>query len=181
MIDDIKKVLYSEEDIKNAVDRMASEINRDYKDTSGNIVLLCILKGSLPFCADLMRRLEFPVELDCMKASSYGAGTTSSGKLNITLDIIRDDLENTDFIIAEDIMDSGLTLSCIRKMLLDRGARSVKVATLLNNPCRRKADIEPDYQGFIMPNEFVVGYGLDYNEKYRQLPYIGVLKPEIYG
>lgn len=180
MNDSIERILFTEEEIDEATKKVASEINKDYKDATGTTVLLCILKGSLVFCSDLMRKLNFPTELEFMKVSSYGSGTTSSGQLKVSLDINREDVKDVNFIIVEDIIDTGITLSRLHKMLLERGAKSVKTAALLNNPSRRRVDFEPDYVGLIMPNEFVVGYGLDYNENFRQLPYIGVLKPEIY-
>ncbi|MBO5883805.1 MAG: hypoxanthine phosphoribosyltransferase [Clostridia bacterium] len=180
MNDSIERILFTEEEIKEATAKVASEISRDYKDAEGTTVLLCILKGSLVFCSDLMRKLDFPTELEFMKVSSYGSGTISSGQLNITLDISRKDLSDINIIIVEDIIDTGITLSRIHDMLVKRGAKSVKTVALLNNPARRGTPYEPDYSGLFMPNEFVVGYGLDYNEKFRDLPYIGVLKPEIY-
>jgi hypoxanthine phosphoribosyltransferase len=127
-----------------------------------------------------MRQIELPTEVEFMKVSSYGSGTVSSGKLNITLDIARKDLTDVNILIVEDIIDTGITLSRIHEMLVERGAKSVKTVALLNNPTRRGTSYEPDYSGLYMPNEFVVGYGLDYDEKFRHLPYIGVLKPEIY-
>ena len=180
MNESIERILFTEEDIKEATKKVASRINADYKDITGTTVLLCILKGSLVFCSDLMRELDFPTELEFMKVSSYGSGTVSSGDLKISLDIGRDDISDVNFIIVEDIIDTGTTLSRLHALLLKRGAKSVKTATLLNNPSRRCVEYDPDYVGLMMPNEFVVGYGLDYNEQFRQLPYIGVLKPEIY-
>ena len=181
MTDSIEKVLYSKADIEEAVSRVAHDINRDYKDSGKKLVLVCILKGSLIFCSDLMRKIDRELTVEFMKASSYGAGTTSQGTINIQLDLTLNDPENTDIIIVEDIIDSGHTLSLLVKNLKDRGAASVKTVTLLNNPYRRAANIEPDYCGIKMTeNAFVVGYGLDYNEFYRNLDYIGVLKPEIY-
>ena len=174
----IEKVLVSEEELDATVSRIAAEIDRDYADK--NLLLLCILKGSVVFCGDLMKRLSIPCEIDCMKVSSYGAGTTSTKKINILLDLHRNDLSEKDILIVEDIIDSGRTLSYLTDYLRINGARSVKTVSLLDKPSRREVDFTPDYRGMIVPDEFVVGYGLDYAEKYRTLPYVGVLKPEIY-
>ena len=127
-----------------------------------------------------MKKLTVPVEIDCMKASSYGAGTVTTGTINIHLDLIRPDLDKCDLLIVEDIIDSGITLSYLTKYLKGKGARSVRTCTLLDKPSRRKVDFEADYRGIVIPDEFVIGYGLDYDEKYRALPYVGVLRPEIY-
>ncbi len=176
--DDVEKVLISEEKLEATVCRIAADIDRDYADK--NLLLLCILKGSIVFCGDLMKRLSIPCEIDCMKVSSYGAGTASTKKINILLDLHRTDLSEKDILIVEDIIDSGRTLSYLTEYLRINGARSVKTVSLLDKPSRREVDFTPDYRGMIVPDEFVVGYGLDYAEKYRTLPYVGVLKPEIY-
>ena len=178
---DIEKVLISEEELDAVVSRLADEINRDYRDSDKRVVLLCILKGSIIFMSDLMKKLHIPVEIECMKVSSYGSGTASSGNVKITLDIIRDDISDCDLLIVEDIIDSGNTLSYLVKYLTLKGASSVKTCTLLDKPSRRVVDFTPDYIGMEIPDEFVVGYGLDFDEKYRTLPYVGILKPEIYG
>ena len=128
-----------------------------------------------------MKKLTIPVEIDCMKVSSYGAGTVTTGSINIYLDLIRPDINECDILIVEDIIDSGTTLSYLTKYLLGKGAKSVKTCTLLDKPSRRKVDYTPDYCGLEIPDEFVVGYGLDYAERYRALPYVGILKPEIYS
>lgn len=181
MRNDIESVLVSEQEAAEICDRLAKQITDDYRDSDKQLVLICILKGSLTFTAELMRRIPLPLEVEFMKASSYGSKTVSSGIINIHLDIKRDDIENVDFIIIEDIVDSGYTLSHLVNYLKERGAASVKTCTLLNKPERRKIHFEPDYSGKIIPDKFVVGFGLDYNEKYRNLPFVGVLKPEVYS
>ena len=178
--EDIQSILISEEEINATVERLAREIDRDYAGSDKNLVLLCILKGSIVFMGDLMKKITVPVEIDCMKVSSYGAGTESTGRINITLDIMRPDLDKCDILIIEDVIDSGLTLSHLAKYLKFKGARSVKTCTFLDKPSRRKVEFTPDYCGIVIPDEFVVGYGLDYAEMYRALPFVGILKPEIY-
>ena len=177
---DIAKVLVSEEELEKITTKIAKQIDEDYGRPDKNLVMLCILKGSLMFMSDLMKKVTVPVEIDCMKVSSYGAGTASSGAINIMLDLVRPDLAECDVLIVEDIIDSGLTLSYLKKYLINKGVRSVKTCTLLDKPSRRKVEFVPDYRGLEIPDEFVVGYGLDYAEKYRALPYVGVLKPEVY-
>lgn len=178
--DDIGYVMIPEDRIIEAVETIARRIEDDYRDSENKLVLLGILKGSVVFMADLMKHLRIPVEIDFMKVSSYGSGTTSSGNIEIKLDIRRNDMENSDILIVEDIVDSGRTLSHLVEYLKLKGAASVKTVTLLDKPSRRQVEFEPDYTGFAVPDEFVVGYGLDFDEKYRALPYIGVLKPELY-
>lgn len=180
MIKDIEKILVSEDQINELCDRIAKQIENDYKD-SKKLVLICILKGSLPFTAELMKRISLPLELEFMKVSSYGASTTSSGVINLHLDLHRDDLSDADFLVVEDIVDSGRTLSYLIRYLSERGAKSVRTCTLLDKPERRTVNFTPDYCGQIIDDYFVVGFGLDYNEKYRNLPYVGILKPEVYG
>ena len=177
---DIDRILISESELDATVSRLAEQISRDYS-ADKKLVLICILKGSIVFMGDLMKKLTVPVEIDCMRVSSYGSGTTSSGSVNIVLDIMRPDLSNCDLLIIEDIIDSGRTLSYLVKYLINKGAKSVKTCTLLDKPSRRVLQFEPDYKGIEIPDEFVVGYGLDYAEKYRALPYVGILKPEVYG
>ena len=138
-----------------------------------------MLKGGSFYLCELAKRITVPVTLDFMSVSSYGASTRSSGAVQIRKDLDRD-IKGLDILICEDILDSGLTLSYLKKILLTRGAKSVKICTILNKPDRREANIEADYAGFDIPDEFVVGYGLDFAEKYRNLPFVGVLKPEIY-
>ncbi len=175
----VEKILVSAEEIQGMVERIAKEIDRDYKDK--NLLLLCILKGSIVFMGELMQRITVPCEIDCMKVSSYGASTESSGNINIILDLVRPDIPECDILIIEDIIDSGSTLKYLTEYLTLKGARSVRTCTLLDKPSRRVADITPDYVGCEIPDEFVVGFGLDYAEKFRALPYVGVLKPEVYS
>ena len=178
---DIKEILISEEKINEMVTRIAAEIDRDYKNSDKKLLLLCILKGSVVFMGELMKKITLPLEIDFMKVSSYGSGTKSSGQINIMLDIYRNDMADLDIIIVEDIIDSGKTLSHLKKYLALKGANSVKTCTLLDKPSRREVDLNPDYVGAEIPDEFVVGFGLDYDEKYRNLSYIGVLKEEVYS
>ncbi len=178
---DIKEILVSEEELDKITSRLAAEIDRDYAGEDKRLVLVCILKGSLVFMGDLMKKLTIPVEIDCMKVSSYGAGTVTTGSINIYLDLIRPDMNECDILIIEDIIDSGTTLSYLTKYLIGKGAKSVKTCTLLDKPSRRKVDYTPDYCGLEIPDEFVVGYGLDYSERFRALPYVGILKPEVYS
>jgi hypoxanthine phosphoribosyltransferase len=140
-----------------------------------------ILKGSLVFAADLIRSIELPMELEFMKVSSYGVGTKSSGEIKIHLDLNREHLENYNILIIEDIVDSGRTLQRLTQLLKNRNANNVKTCTLLDKPSRREVDFVPDYCGQVIEDEFVIGYGLDYDEKYRNLPYVGILKREIYS
>lgn len=177
---DIAKVLITEEEISKKVEEIARKIEAAYADSENNLVLLCILKGSVVFMAELMKRIKLPVEIDFMKVSSYGSGTESSKTISILLDIRRKDMEKSDILIVEDIIDSGRTLSYLIEYLYLKGAASVKTCTLLDKPSRRVVDLEPDFCGFVIPDEFVVGFGLDFDEKFRALPYIGVLSPECY-
>lgn len=179
MSDDICEILIPEKKIDELVASVAAEIDRDFGDSPRELLLLGILKGSVVFMGDLMRKIRRPAEIDFMKVSSY-SGTETRGKVDIILDLHRNRLSDTDIIIVEDIVDSGNTLTYLTGYLKLKGANSVKCATLLDKPARRKVDFRPDYVGMVIPDYFVVGYGLDYNEKYRTLPYIGVLKPEIY-
>lgn len=175
--DDVDHILVTEEELDKTVTRIAEEIDRDYQNK--NLLLLCILKGSIVFMGDLMKKLTIPCEIDCMKVSSYGKGTTSSGKINILLDLHRKDLSEKDILIIEDIIDSGRTLSYLVDYLDLNGARSVRSVALLDKPSRREVAYSPDYVGMEIPDEFVIGYGLDFDEKYRTLPYVGVLKDEL--
>ena len=179
MHDDIKTVLVSEEQLKAKVAELGAQISRDY--AGKNLVLVSILKGSVVFMADLMRAVSIPCNIDFMVVSSYGGSntTTTSGLVKIIKDL-DGDLSGKDVLIVEDILDTGVTLSNLVPMLKMRNPNSVKICTILDKPSRRKADIQPDYEGFQVPDEFVVGYGLDYDEKYRNLSYVGVLKPEVY-
>ena len=177
----IERILVSEEQINAAVSRIAAEIDRDFRDTDGRVLLLAILKGSIVFMGDLMKRVTIPVEIDFMKVSSYGAGTTSAGRINILLDLMRADLDRCHIIVVEDIIDSGRTLSYLVQYLRNKGARSVHTCTLLDKPSRREVDFTPDYVGYEIEDEFVVGYGLDYDEQLRALPYVGILRREVYS
>lgn len=178
---DVAKILVSEEQIDAITTRIAKEIDRDYASPDKRLILVCILKGSIVFMGDLMKKITVPVEIDCMKVSSYGAGTVTTGTVNIHLDLIRPDLDKCDILIVEDIVDSGVTLTYLTKYLIGKGAKSVRTCTLLDKPVRRRVEFVPDYVGIEIPDEFVIGYGLDYNENYRALPYVGVLKPEVYS
>lgn len=165
-------VLISEDKINARIAELAEQISNDFKGET--VKLICILKGSVIFTCELAKRLEVPVLFDFMQVSSYGSGTVSSGKLNVKKDL-DEDIEGDNVIIVEDIVDSGNTLSRLVPMLKERNPKTLKVCTLLDKPDRRTADVDVDYNGFIIPDEFVVGYGLDYDQKYRNLPYIGVL------
>ena len=174
---DIEKVFFSKEELAGIVKRLGAQISRDYEGK--NLMLVSILKGSVIFMADLMREITVPCNIDFMCVSSYGDGTVSSGRVKIIKDLDID-LQGKDLLLVEDILDSGKTLYTVKNMLMTRNPASVKVCTLLDKPERRQAEIYADYAGTFVPDEFVVGYGLDYAEKYRNLPYIGVLKKEIY-
>ncbi len=181
MNQDILKVLMDEATIERLVRDMAAKISADYEGRTKRLVLLCVLKGSVVFMGDLMKHLNsHMVEIDFMKVSSYGSGTASTGNINIHLDLQRRDIHECDILVIEDIIDSGRTLSYLVEYLRLKGAKSVRTCTLLDKPSRREVDFTPDYVGAQIPDEFVVGYGLDYDEKYRNLPYIGVLRPEVY-
>ena len=177
---DVKQVLLDTKELDDIVTRLAQSITNDYQGSPRKLLILSILKGSLIFTSDLMRKIELPLELDFMKVSSYGSETVSQGPLKISLDLNRDDISDLDILVVEDIVDSGNTLSKLKKHLADRGAHSVKICTLLDKPSRRVVPLEADYCGMQIPDEFVIGYGLDYDEKYRNLPYVGILKPEVY-
>lgn len=177
---DVERILLTEEELDTAITRLAQEIDKDYAGPDKRLVLLCILKGSVVVMGELMKKITVPVEIDFMRVSSYGEGTKSTGNINIVLDLQRKDIEQCDILIVEDIIDSGRTLSHLKKYLQLKGAKSVKTCTLLDKPDRREVEFESDYVGKSIPDEFVVGYGLDYNEKYRALPYVGVLSPSVY-
>ena len=177
MKNDILKTLISEEELDAKVKEIGAKISEDYKGK--NLMMVSVLKGSVVFMADLMRAITVPCEIDFMSVSSYGKDVKTSGVVRIIKDLDQD-LHGKDLLIVEDILDSGMTLSYITEMLRQRGPASIRLCTLLDKPERRKADIAADYYGFVVPDEFVVGFGLDYAEKYRNLPYIGVLKPEVY-
>ena len=177
MLNDIDYVLYSEEKIAEIVKKIGAEISEDYKDK--NLLLVSVLKGSVAFMTDLMREITIPCEIDFMAVSIYGSGTKSSGTVRILKDLDRD-ITGYDLLIVEDILDSGKTLSFLIDVLYTKNPASIRICTLFDKPERRQVDIFPDYKGLLVPDEFIVGYGLDYNEKYRNLPFIGVLKREVY-
>jgi hypoxanthine phosphoribosyltransferase len=174
---DIEKILFSEEEIQAKIKELAQELTEEYKDKLP--LAIGVLKGALPFMTDLLKRMDTYLEMDFMDVSSYGSGFVSTGEVKILKDLDTS-VEGRDILIIEDIIDSGLTLSYLVDLFRYRKAKSIKIVTLLDKPTGRKADIKADYVGFICPDEFVLGYGLDYIEKYRNLPYIGVLKPEVY-
>lgn len=178
MLNDIEKVLYSEEQISQKVKELGEQLTKDF--AGKNPLVICILKGAFIFMADLVKEIKIPLEIDFMAVSSYGQSTKSSGVVKIIKDLDVS-VEGRNVLIVEDIIDSGLTLSYLIDVLEHRNAASVTVATLFDKPARRSVELEPDYKGYTLPDEFVVGYGLDYAEKYRNLPFIGVLKPEIYS
>ncbi len=178
MYDDVEKILYSKESIQKRLQAVAKEMNALYSDADLPL-LICNLKGAFMFLADLVRYLDFRHELDFIETSSYGAGTASSGDVRFLLDV-GESITDRNVIIVEDIVDSGVTLSCILERFEARHARSVRVAALLNKPSRREIEVPIDFCGFVVPNEFVIGYGLDYDQQYRNLPFIGVLKPAVY-
>jgi len=178
VLQDIQKVLISEEEINEKVRELGAELSEQYRDR--NPLVVCILKGAAPFMTDLIKRMEIPLEMDFMDVSSYGNSTKSSGEVKIVKDL-NTSLEGRDVLIVEDIIDSGLTLKYLIELFHHRKAKSVKIVTLLDKPHNRKVDLVPDLTGFVVPDEFVVGYGLDYAEKYRNLPFVGVLKPEVYS
>ena len=174
---DIDHILFSEEQLKARVREIAGQIDRDFAGKEP--MLISVLRGSFIFMADLMRSITLPCTVDFMAVSSYGAGTTSSGQVKITKDL-SESIEGRDIIVVEDILDSGNTLSYLLQILQARHPASMKLCTLLDKPDRRIKPVHVDYSGFSIPDEFVVGYGLDFAEKYRNLPYIGVLKPCVY-
>ena len=178
MKNDIESVLISEEEIQKNVKELGSQLTEEYKDRFP--LAIGVLKGATLFMADLLKRIDTHLEMDFMDVSSYGKSTVSSGEVKIIKDL-NASVEGRDILIIEDIIDSGLTLSYLVELFYYRKAKSVKIVTLLDKPTGRKADIQADYIGFIVPDAFVVGYGLDYAEKYRNLPYIGVLKPRVYS
>ena len=174
---DIERVLFTEQELKDRVAEIAAQIDRDYAGKEP--MLISVLRGSFIFMADLVRSITLPCTVDFMAVSSYGAGTTSSGQVKITKDL-SESIEGRDIIVVEDILDSGNTLSYLFQLLQARHPASVRLCTLLDKPSRRTKPVTADYTGFNVEDLFVVGYGLDYAEKYRNLPYIGILKPSVY-
>ena len=177
MENDVAKILLPQEELAEGIKRLGREISADYEGKE--LLIICVLKGSFVFAADLMRQITIPCSIDFMAVSSYGAGTTTSGEVKIMLDVDTT-LNGKHILIAEDILDSGVTLSYLLNILSKREPASLKVCTLLNKEDRRKTFVPVAYKGFDVPDEFLVGYGLDYAEKYRNLPFVGVLKREIY-
>lgn len=173
----IERVLISEEELAGTVKRLAEKINADYKNEP--LILVIILKGSLVFATDLMKRLTMPLTIDFMQASSYGSGMVSKGFINIKKDLTTD-IKDKNVLIIEDIIDSGNTLHKLKELLRERNPKSVRICTILDKPDRRVTEVEVEYSGISIPDEFVVGYGLDYNEYFRNLPYVGVLKKSVY-
>lgn len=178
MQNDIQEVLISEEEIQAKIKELGQKLSAKYEGRDP--LVICVLKGAFIFMADLVKNITVPMELDFMAVSSYGASTKSSGVVKIIKDLDQS-VEGRDVLIVEDIIDSGLTLSYLIDLLENRKAKSVSVVTLFDKPARRTVDLQADYTGFVLPDAFVVGYGLDYAEHYRNLPYIGILKPEIYS
>ncbi len=178
MLNEIEEILLSESLIRSKIKELGDKIANDYRDKN-NILLVGVLKGAVIFMADLIRHIDLPLSLDFMAVSSYGSSTESSGIVRILKDL-DETVEGKNILIVEDIIDSGLTLSYLCSILKSRNPASLKICALLDKPSRRKSDLKVDYLGFEIPDSFVVGYGLDYNEKYRNLPYICVLKPEVY-
>ncbi len=177
MHQDVEKILIAEDEIKEICKRLGKEISRDYKGKK--LLLVSVLKGAVVFMADIMRNITCDCEIDFLSVSSYsGSKTTGVVKFKKDMDV---DPDGRDILIIEDILDSGITLSYLKQVLLQRNAASLKVCAFLDKPANRKADIEADYVGKVVPDEFIIGYGLDYNEKYRNLPYVGILKREVYS
>lgn len=178
MGEDLQKILIAEEQIDSRLAELAAQIDKDYEGK--DILVVGVLKGAVMVMADLVRKIHTPLTMDWMAVSSYGSGTKSSGVVRILKDL-ETDLEGRHVLIVEDIIDSGLTLSWLKSNLESRGPASVQIATLLRKPEAATVDIHVEYVGFDIANEFVVGYGLDYAEKYRNLPFIGTLAPHVYG
>lgn len=178
MLNDVESVLLSAEELAKRIEEIGSEITADY--AGKEILMIGVLRGAVVFMADLARAIKVPVAIDFMAVSSYGAGTSSSGVVRILKDL-DEDVAGKHVLVVEDIIDSGLTLNYLLDNLKSRKPASIKLCTLLNKPERRKVNVNIDYNGFDVPDYFVIGYGLDYAEKYRNLPFIGILKPEVYS
>ena len=181
MLKDIERVLIDQETIEKINTELAQKIMKDYENSTKPLIVIVILKGSMIFASDLIKKLDLPLEIEFMKVSSYGAGTKNSVEIKIHLDLARENIEQYDRLIIEDIVDSGRTLSRLTQLLKNRNANSVKTCTLLDKPSRREVPFTPDYCGTEIEDEFVIGYGLDYDEKYRNLPYVAILKREVYS
>ncbi len=178
MYNDLDGILYTKEQLAEAVKKLGQQITKDYEGKKP--VMICILKGASVFFVDLIREIDLPIEIDFMVVSSYGASTQSSGEVKMVKDLDRS-INGRDVIVVEDIVDSGMTLSFLKRTLLGRGANSLRIATLMDKPARRRVELTVDYSCFEIPDAFVVGYGLDYNETYRNLPDVGILSPRIYA
>ncbi|HTS14744.1 MAG TPA: hypoxanthine phosphoribosyltransferase [Candidatus Sulfotelmatobacter sp.] len=178
LVNDVAEVLITEAQVRAKVVEMAAELSRDYAER--DLTLVSVLKGSLPFMADLMRAITIPVQIDLMEVSSYGGTNTETSGLVRILKDLSSSVQGRDVLIVEDIIDTGLTLNYLVRYLRGKNPASLRICALLDKPARRLASIDIDYRGFTIPDRFVVGYGLDYGEFYRNLPYIGVLKPEVY-
>lgn len=178
MHDDVEEILLTEEQIQARVGELGRQLAADYEGRFP--VLVSVLKGSIVFLADLVRSMPVPLSIDLMELSSYGASTESSGQVRILKDL-SGPIKGRDVIVVEDIIDTGLTLNYLLKYLHDRGPATVRICCLLDKPARRLAEIDIDYRGFTIADRFVIGYGLDYDERYRNLPYVGVLRPSVYG
>ena len=178
MHQDVERILFTEEELAARVKELGAQITRDYQGK--DLVVASVLRGSYIFMADLTRSIDLPLSVDFMAVSSYGAGTVSSGQVEIKKDL-SDSIEGKDLLIVEDILDSGNTLYYLMDVLRVRKPASIKICTLMDKPDRRVQPITAEYTGFTIPDAFVVGYGLDYDEKYRNLPYVGILKPSVYG
>jgi len=178
LTDDIREVLFSEEKLSSIVRDLGGRISRDYEGK--NLLMVSILKGSVVFMSDLIRAVTIPCGIDFMAVSSYGAGMKTSGVVKIIKDLDIN-LKGYDVLVVEDILDSGMTLNYILELLQSREPKSIRLCTLFDKPDRRTVKVQADYVGAVVPDEFIVGYGLDYDEKYRNLPFVGILKPEVYG
>lgn len=177
MRQDIQEVLFTEAELSERISELGEQITADYEGKS--LIVVGILKGSNIFTSDLVRKINLPLKMDFMAVSSYGSATESTGVVKILKDLDRD-IEGEHVLIVEDIVDSGLTLKYLKEILLTRNPASVRICTLLDKPARRKENIKPDYLGYEVPDEFIVGYGIDYAERYRNLPFVGILKREVY-
>ncbi len=172
---DVKEILFDEKQIADRVAEMAAEVNKDY--AGEELIVVCVLNGAMPFTCDLMRKLDMPVVLDSIIASSYGSSTVSSGEVKIKKEM-KQDVTGRNVLLVDDVFDTGLTMSLLVEFVEKRGAKSVKSCVFLDKKARHTVEYVPDYIGYDIPDAFVIGYGLDYNEKYRQLPYVGVIKEE---
>ena len=179
LVDDVAEVLVSEEQLRQKVAELGAQLSLDYADRP--LTLVSVLKGSLPFMADLMRAITIPLTIDLMEVSSYGGAVTETSGLVRILKDLSASIEGKDVVIVEDIIDTGLTLNYLLRYLRGKNPRSLRICALLDKPARRLVDIDIDYRGFSIPDSFVIGYGLDYGEFYRNLPFIGVLRPEVYA